>query len=93
METPPRTAPAAQARWYPLVSARAEVPPAVREAASAVSAARPRAPPTCCTVLNAPEMTPASASVAPDMPSVVTAGRVSPPPMPNRTNTGSRSVR
>jgi hypothetical protein len=49
----------------------------------------PSAPPTCWAVLNTPEITPASASVAPAMPRAVTAGRVSPPPTPKTSSAGS----
>src|ERR1700729_2352402 len=64
IDAAPRPAPAAQASWYPLVSACADVPLPVRQVARGVSSATPSAPPTCCAVLNTPEMTPASASVA-----------------------------
>src|SRR5579863_4793759 len=68
IDAAPRPAPAAKASWYPLVRACADVPSPVRQVARVVSRATPSAAPTCCVVLNAPEMTPASASVAPAMP-------------------------
>jgi hypothetical protein len=43
-------------------------------------------------VLNRPETIPASLGVLADMPKVASAGRVSPPPVPNTTSAGSRCI-
>ena len=52
----------------------------VRAAASVDSTATPVAIPICWVVLNSPEARPASSAVAPDMPSVVSAGSTRPAP-------------
>src|SRR4028118_1995402 len=92
--TPTRAAPIPNARWYPLVNATAVDSPSpinslLRDADRVASTARPRAPPTCAVVLIRPEANPASPGVAPDIASVMSAGKQRPAPVPSRTITGN----
>ena len=58
---------------------------------SVASTASPSAPPTCAVVLTSPEVRPASLGVAPDIASVMSAGKHTPMPKPSRIITGSTS--
>ena len=85
--------PERNARWYPLVNADAvPSPPSIRlslrVADSVASTARPSAPPTCAVVLTRPEARPASSWVAPDIASVISAGKQTPIPRPSMIITG-----
>ncbi len=55
---------------------------------SVASTARPSAPPTCAVVLTRPEARPASSWVAPDIASVISAGKDAAEPMPSRSIDG-----
>ena len=57
----------------------------MRSVASVASTARPIAPPTCTVVLTRPEARPESSGVAPDIASVISAGKARPAPRPIRT--------
>ena len=64
----------------------------MRSVAKVASTARPIAPPTCTVVLTRPDASPESLSVAPDIASVISAGKPSPAPTPMSTIDGSRST-
>src|SRR5439155_8808599 len=88
-----RTAPMRNAKWYPLVNAEAVAcPPSsrclLRVVERVARTARPSAPPTCAVVLTRPEAKPASWGVAPDIASVISAGKQAPMPKPSRIMTG-----
>lgn len=64
----------------------------VRSVASAVSTARPTAPPRCIELLTSPEASPASAGAVPDIASIASDGKPSPAPSPKSNMGGSRSM-
>ena len=66
--------------------------PSLRSVARVASTARPIAPPTCSVVLTRPDASPASLWVAPDIASVISAGKARPAPVPSSSITGITSV-
>ena len=64
----------------------------MRSVDTVASTARPMAPPTCVVVLMRPEASPASLGVAPDIASIIRAGKARPAPMPSSSITGSTST-
>jgi hypothetical protein len=64
----------------------------VRSVASVASTARPIAPPTWTVVLTKPEARPESLGVAPDIASVISAGKARPAPAPSSSITGATSI-
>jgi hypothetical protein len=60
--------------------------------ASVARTARPIAPPICTVALTRPEARPASCGVAPDIASVMSAGKLTPAPRPISTIAGTMST-
>ena len=63
----------------------------LRVADRVASTARPSAPPTCIVVFTRPEARPASSGFAPDIATVMSAGKDEPMSKPRMTITGSTS--
>ena len=91
-------APIRYATWKPPVSAAAVDSPSasrlcVRSVEIVASRARPIAPPTWPVVFTRPDARPASLGVAPDIASIIRAGKATPAPAPKMIIVGNTSTR